>query len=221
MSTVRRILRALLINLAGWVVMLTVLLALYFAWLRDYEMTWGATDEEVARAMAGDELLENPHLNATRAVEIDAPPEEVWPWIVQMGHRRGGFYSLDNLDNDGQPSAERIIPEFQNLAVGDSIPLGGPSLKVVAMEPNRAMLWVFAEDAGSWQKATWSWGLYPTADGNTRLVSRLRQRYRFDSLRETVLWSLLDATEIMMMRSCLLGIKHRVEEHGRPAGRQP
>lgn len=220
MSRIRILLRGILINLTGWAALLTVLLVLYSAWLREWQMTWGSTDAEVVRRMAGDEMLDDPHFNATRAVEISAPPEQVWPWIVQMGYKRAGFYSFDNLDNDGLPSAERIIPELQDLAVGDSIPLGGHSLRVAVMEPPTAMLWVFAEDAGSWANATWSWGLYPTENGHTRLVSRLRLRYTFDSLQETLMWGVLDATEIMMMRSCLLGIKRRAENAATP-GRQP
>jgi hypothetical protein len=211
MPSVRLILRALLINIAGWMVLLLALSLLYFAWLRDWQMHWGATAEDVSRSMAGDELLAAPHLNATRAVVIDAPPEDVWPWLVQMGYKRAGLYSFDRLDNAGLPSADRILPEYQGLAVGDSISLGGPSLRVAAMEPGRAMLWVFTEGSGPWENATWSWGLYETDRGTTRLVSRLRHRYTFDSLQATLMWSMMDATEIMMMRASLLGIKRRVE----------
>lgn len=222
MSLFRLILRGLLINLAGWAALMLVLLGLYSGWLREWQMTWGATDEEVARSMAGDELLDDPHFNATRAVEIDAPPEQVWPWIVQMGYKRAGFYSFDNLDNDGLPSAERILPQFQDLKVGDSIPLGepGPTVRVEVMEPPATMLWVFSEDAGNWANSTWSWSLQPTAEGRTRLVTRLRVNYTLDSLRKALMWGLLDSTEIMMMRSCLLGIKRRVEDAMTPV-RQP
>lgn len=213
MPRLRLILKALLINLTGWVALLLVLSLLYFTWLRDWQMTWGSTDEEVARTMAGDELLVAPHMNGTRTVEIKAPPEQVWPWIVQMGYKRAGFYGFDKLDNGGLPSAERIIPEHQDLEVGDSITFGGPSVRVDVMEPPEAMLWVFTKESGPWAGATWAWGLYRTADGNTRLVARLRQRYTFDSLQETFMWGLMDTTEIMMMRTSLLGIKHRVE-HG-------
>ena len=69
--------------------------------------------------MAGDELCLRPQLKATRAVTIDAPPEDIWPWLVQWGWNRAGFYSYDLLDNLGRRSAEEILPEFQRLAVGD------------------------------------------------------------------------------------------------------
>jgi hypothetical protein len=201
-------LRALFIFLGSWIIAIIALLILYFAWLREWQMTWGATTEEVSRYMAGDELLEDPALNATRAVGIKAPPEQVWPWLVQMGFKRGGLYSFGKLDNGGMPSAERIIPEYQNLKVGDLIL---PSLEVVKMEPNKSMLWVFQKGAGPWQNATWSWGLYKTNSGYTRLVSRLRQQYTFNSLQEIITWVIIDPMEIFMMRTTLLGIKRRVE----------
>ena len=201
-------LRAVYIFVISWIIALIVLLALYFTWLREWQMTWGATTEEVNRYMAGDELLMDPALNATRAVEIQAPPEHVWPWLVQMGYNRGGLYSFGKLDNGGIASAERIIPEYQNLDVGDCIL---PLLKVVEIEPGRSMLWVFQRGAGPWQDATWSWGLYKTNDGHTRLVSRLRQQYTYHSLQEIIAWVIIDPMEIFMMRTTLLGIKRRVE----------
>ena len=79
------------------------------------------------------------------------------------------------------------------------------------MKANKSMLWVFQEGAGPWENATWSWGLYQTDDGNTRLVSRLRQQYSFDSLQEVITWCLIDPLEIFLMRTTLLGIKYRVE----------
>jgi hypothetical protein len=203
-------LRALFIFFRSWIIAVIALLILYFAWLRDWQMTWGATAEEVSRYMAGDELLEDPELNATRAVEIEAPPEQVWPWLVQMGWKKAGLYSFGRLDNGGMPSAERIIPEWQNLKVGDSIL---PSLKVVEMEPNRYMLWVFQERAGPWKNATWSWGLYETDSGHTRLVARLRQHYTLNSLPEIITWALVDPMEIFMMRTTLRGIKRRAESN--------
>ena len=120
----RLLLKALLLNIIAWIVFLLVIIAFYFAWLREYQMNWGATAEDVSRYMAGDELRENPGLNATRAIEINASPEEIWPWIVQMGQTRAGFYGFDNLDNGGIPSANIILPEYQDLQAGDSIPGG-------------------------------------------------------------------------------------------------
>jgi len=203
-------LRALLIFLNIWILAIITLLILYFAWLREWQMTWGATKVEVSQYMAGDELLVDPNFNATRAVEIKVPPEQVWPWLVQMGYKRAGLYSFGGLDNGGMPSAERIIPEYQNLKVGDQIL---PSLEMVEMEPNKSMLWRFQEGAGGWENATWSWGLYETNNGHTRLVSRLRQRCTYNSLLEIVHWVIIDPMEIFMMRTTLLGIKRRAENN--------
>ena len=190
---------------------IALLLALALFWLvyRPWALTWGATDDEVARPMPGDSVVADPTFNATRAVTIDAPPEAVWPWIVQIGYRRAGFYSHDRLDNDGIPSAERILPEFQQLAVGDSIPLTSDVYAAVAaLEPNRSMLLITGEH-GPW---TWAWGLYPEGTDQTRLVTRLR--FNATGLRTRLV---LDAFEIVMMRKCLLGIRRRVEAHGTAA----
>ncbi|MGB6335908.1 MAG: hypothetical protein WBG96_09905, partial [Thermoanaerobaculia bacterium] len=90
-------------------------LAIILFWLvyRPWARTWGATDEEIDRSMPGDDIVEGPIFDATRAVTIGASREEIWPWLVQMGYLRAGFYSWDQLDNDGIPSAERIMPELQ------------------------------------------------------------------------------------------------------------
>lgn len=203
-------LRAIFIFITSWIIAIITLVILYFAWIREWQMTWGATTEEVNRYMAGDELLDDPALNATRAVKIKALPEQVWPWLVQMGYKRAGFYSFGKIDNGGMPSAERIIPEYQNLKVGDLIL---PLLKVVEMEHNKSMLWVFQKGAGPWQDATWSWGLYKIDDEHTKLVSRLRQQYTYNSLQDIIGWTIIDTMEIFMMRTALLGIKRRVESN--------
>jgi hypothetical protein len=211
----RSLLLAIAINIASWIALILILTLFYFAWFREYQMNWGATAEEVSRYMAGDEYLDNPEFNTTRAVEINATPEQIWPWIVQMGYSKAGFYGFDKLDNGGNPSAEHIILEYQNLKVGDSIASGEYNgelfyfLEVVEMEPNESMLWVFIETP--WKGATWSWGLYRINSERTKLVSRLRKGYTFDSFQDIVMWSLSDTIEILMMRTTLLGIKRRAE----------
>jgi hypothetical protein len=175
-------------------------------------MNWGANDQEIKHRMMGDDLLDDPEFNTTRVVEIRVPPDQVWPWIVQMGYGRGGFYNFDMLDNAGRPSADRIMPEYQDLKVGDLIL---PLLQVSEIKPKTSMLWRFLEGAGGWENATWCWGLYETEDHNTRLVSRLRQKYNSDSLLESCMYGFQEITELFMMRTCLLGIKRRAEEHNR------
>ena len=189
---------------AGLLGLISVLAIILF-WLvyRPWARTWGSTVEEIARPMPGDDIFEGPIFDATRAVTIAASREEIWPWIVQMGYLRAGFYSWDQLDNDGIPSAERIIPELQELRVGDLVPLShDAAAKVEILEPARHLLLVFQGDI----EATWAWGLYETAADKTRLVTRLR--VGTGGIRSQLA---LDAFEIIMMLNCLLGIKHRAE----------
>jgi hypothetical protein len=118
---------------------------LYWFPIRRWMNRWGATSSDVACQMAGDNLLVDPTYSGTMAVLVNAKPEHIWPWLVQIGYRRGGLYSYDWLDRLfgylDRPSATRILPEFQHLAVGDHIPLGrGPSWPVAVLEPNRTLL---------------------------------------------------------------------------------
>jgi len=173
-----------------------------FAYL-PWQLTWGATADEIIRGMPGDGIVDNPSFSATRAVTVNAPAERVWPWIVQIGYRKAGFYSWDALDNDGIPSADRIMAEHQGLRVGDEVPLSkDSSARVAELVPGRHLLLVFPPDT----PATWAWGLYPIDSTRTRLVTRLR--VRVDRLRTQLM---LDAFEIVMMRKHLLGIKYRAE----------
>jgi hypothetical protein len=184
----------------------------YLRFIRPWQLRWGASDEEVARAMPGDEVVQSSTFNATRAVTIQARPEEIWPWLVQIGGTRAGWYSYDWIDNLGRPSADRIIPELQQVAVGDFIPMapiGKMGYWVKAFEPNQWMLW-WANKGD----VTWSWGLYPQDDSRTRLITRLRIHYHWT--KPSILFSLpLDIGDIVMMRKCLLGIKQRAERASR------
>jgi hypothetical protein len=183
-------------------------LAAYLRLIRPWQLRWGATDAEVGRSMPGDDDVPRPTFNATRAVTVAATPEQIWPWLVQIGVGRAGWYSYDWLDNLGRHSAERIIPEFQNLTVGDVIPMspdGKHGNVVKAFEPNRWMLW--GDQAG---QASWYWGLYPVDERQTRLLTRVRMCYRWTSLL-ALFNPLVEFTDIAMMRKCLLGIKRRAE----------
>jgi hypothetical protein len=108
--------------------------------VRPRMLRWGASDEEVQGPYPGTDLIPGGQRGATMAVTIDAPPSQVWPWLMQMGCDRGGWYSWDRLDNAGVPSAERIHPEWQALAVGDhlaSTPSGRAWFEVAALDPER------------------------------------------------------------------------------------
>src|SRR6266516_295256 len=179
-------------------------LGVYLRFIRPWQLRWGATDEEVARAMPGDDVVKRPTFNATRAITIRARPEEIWPWIIQIGFGRAGFYSYDLLDNLGKPSAERIIPELQHIEVGTWIPMSGKvteetAFRVRAFESNRWMLW---EKAAS----TWAWKLIPIDEEHTRLIIRLKCHYRWT--RPTIVTDLLlmEVGDFPMMRKLMLGI---------------
>src|SRR6187397_3299325 len=136
-------------------------------------LTWGATEEEAGRSLPGDELLEDPAVVSTRAITIDAPPSAVWPWLVQMGSGRGGAYTYDwieNLFGLGMHSADEILPQFQDLNLGDEIPLGPgrPRMRVEVFEPERALTLRFED-----QNWVWTFALFPEGAA-TRLLSRNR-----------------------------------------------
>ncbi|MDB5076930.1 MAG: hypothetical protein JWO42_3109 [Chloroflexi bacterium] len=188
-------------------------LAAYLRLIRPWQLRWGATDDEVARPLPGDDHVPQPTFNATRAVTITARPEAIWPWLIQIGVGRAGWYSYDWLDNLGRRSAARIVPAFQHLAVGDLIPIspnGKAGQWVKAFEPNRWMLW--GDEAGD---STWYWGLEPLDEQQTRLITRVRMHYRWAS--PLLLFNpLVEFTDIVMMRKCLLGIKWRAEAAAPP-----
>lgn len=190
-------------------IILVVFFVIYFGFYRPWQVRWGATEKEVGRRMPGDEIVAKPTLNATRAVTINAPPDRIWPWLVQMGCKRGGWYSYDLIDNLGIPSADWIIPEYQHFEIGQIVPMspnGKMGMYVKSFEEPDWMVW---GDKGG--DSTWCWGLYPLNPAQTRLVSRIRLRYRW--LSPAIIFSLLlDAGDIIMMRKCMLGIKQRAEE---------
>jgi hypothetical protein len=147
----------------------------FFAVYRPWHLRWGATGEEVGASMPGDEVGPRASFNATRAVTIGARPEEIWPWMVQIGFGRAGWYSYDLLDNMGRHSAERIVPELQHIEVGDLVPLGpgeNSGMRVKEFVPNTSILWWDEKN----QLTTWAWALNTMPDGKTRLVTRVRSR---------------------------------------------
>ncbi len=197
------------------------LVALYVLVARPRLARWGATDEEANGHLPGDSVVPGRAYVATRAITIDAAPDDVWPWLVQMGSGRAGWYALDRLDNGGVPSAEEIISELQQLQVGDLIPMGvgkevGP--RVLEMEPARRMLWATDDEF------TWEWVLEPRDDGQTRLISRIREQYP-PLLSRKMLYALVASTgDVVMNWTQLTRIKRRAERRalgrtGAPAPR--
>jgi hypothetical protein len=194
----------------GASVALVGLIGVYVGVYRPRQLRWGATDGEVAREMPGDEIVSRPVFNATRAVTVNAPPEDVWPWLVQIGFGRAGWYSYDILDNLGRHSSEAILPEYQTLEPGDLIPLGPGAesgLFVKDLRPNESMVWWERNR----QSTTWAWGLYPIDGEQTRLVTRVRNDYRKGLSNFIFGILLIEPADFPLMRKCMLGIKRRAE----------
>jgi hypothetical protein len=186
--------------------------ALYWFPIRRWMGRWGTTPSDLSRVMAGDDLIADPTYSGTMAVIVNARPEDIWPWLVQMGYQRGGLYSYDWLDRLfgflDRPSTARILPEFQHLAVGDEIPLGrGPGWPVASMEPPRALV-LDMRNMGSidW---VWQFGLYTVEEKQTRLVSRSRVHAR--TIWAWLLTSAIEPAGFIMTRRMLLGLKQRAE----------
>jgi hypothetical protein len=197
---------------------IVTLAALYWFPLRRWFGRWGTTREDLTRVMAGDAVIVNPTHSATHALTIDAPPEAVWPWLVQIGYQRGGLYSYDWLDRLfgflDRPSADRILPEFQRLAVGDTIRLGPrESLSVTAIEPARALVLGYNAHGFEW---VWQFGLYPLDNGRTRLVSRGVERFE-NTVATWLFMRVMEPAAFLMTRRMLLGVKQRAETQKRRA----
>jgi hypothetical protein len=181
---------------------------------RRWHQTWGATAAEVAAEMPGDRLLPRAHYRCTRAITIGAEPEEVWPWLVQVGVLRGGWYADDLLDNFARPSVRRVVPELQDQHVGQWLPM-------VPRPSERTAFVVDSFDRPFWllwrsPNRTFAWRLTPLAGGRTRLITRLQTVYEWR--RPLVLGTvmLMELGDYPMMRRMLIGIRERAEaEHAR------
>lgn len=187
---------------------IAILLLTYFMFIRPWQLRWGATNEEVGKTLAGDEIVGRPNFNATRAITIHAQPSEVWKWIIQIGSARAGWYSLDQIDNAGKPSVREILPEFQKIEDDYFIPFT-PDQKngmwVKEYKEFEYILW--------WDKkgnGTWGWYLVPMEGNKTRLITRLRTKYDF-KFPWVIYYLIYDFGDIVMMSKCMLGIKERAE----------
>ena len=214
-----------------------LILAIVYAYqklFRPWHVRWGASDEEVERVMPGDELVANANLQTTRALTIAAPPERVWPWLVQLGQGRGGFYSYDLLENAmglDIRSANQILLEHQHLAVGDIIPLEpeGDEYRVSVVEPERLLLlYIDGEGEGTMAEhfrktdpaSTWAFVLEPLPDERTRLIARWHARYPTSDSGDSMAAMIeptLEPAEFIMERKMLLGIRE-VAESQSPVG---
>jgi hypothetical protein len=192
-------------------VLLTGLAALYARFLRRPILHWGATAEEASARLPGDELLEDADGVATRAIEVDAPPSAVWPWIAQMGPSpRGGAYTYDWIENLlglDMHSVDRVLPEFQHPDVGDVLGYGSNRMRVERVEPENVLAWR-SEDGN------WVWTFVLSGDnGSTRLISR--NRFRLPTLGARIGMLPMEPASLVMERKMLHGIKERAERLAR------
>ena len=197
----------------------------YAVLLRPRLLTWGAAPGESAGALPGDDFV-RARWQTTRAVTIAASPEAVWPWLVQMGFGRAGWYSYDRLERAADigdfaegNSARSVLPQFQSLAVGDSVPLGpGTGLTAAVVDPPRALVLRMAMNAltgapardGDRVTLDWSWAFVPVPTGlrSCRLFVRVRADYHPRALG-LLLPVLLEPVHFLMERAMLRGISRR------------
>lgn len=211
--------------------MLVALVATAAAWRRwgrPWQQRWGATDAEVAAPLPGDDLVAEPAQQVTRAIGIGAPPEAVWPWVVQLGADRGGFYSYDWLENLFGlriHSADRIVEEWQELAVGDIVAAdravsGG--WVVGHLEPGSTLAMLVADvdtrspldrDEQGWE-FLWTFAVRPAPDGGSRLL--VRERTAFGTPIARALLAPVGLVSFVMTRRMLQGIKGRAEAAAPP-----
>jgi hypothetical protein len=192
----------------------------------------GATHEERDAALPGDDLIPN-GLQSTRAITIQAPPEAIWPWLVQMGQDRGGFYShdwLERLFGAEIRNADRIHPEWQTLSVADMVwPYPERKLRAMAKSSNEIGGWrvacieaerslVVQSNAGRW---TWALVLQPMDGGAARLVARTRFARPEHALSRVVDALVGQPAHLVMEVGVLRGIKSRAEDYAGASSAQP
>jgi hypothetical protein len=192
---------------------------------------WGATSDEVAGPYRGDELLDGPVSGATNAVTVQAPADEVWSWLVQIGQDRGGMYSYESLENLfglNIHNATEIREEWQHLAVGDPVrvvPAGkfglrdGYAFHVAIVEPPYALVLRQQPPEHPWD-STWAFLVVPTTDDQSRLISRTRAAVTpgLKGVVSRFSGALMGPVILLMTRKMLLGIRERAERHAPSSG---
>jgi hypothetical protein len=207
--------RSVAIRLLAVMALPGLLYAIYLLAIRPAALRWGATAEEVARSIPGDDLVPSPSFCATRAVTIHGRPEDVWPWLVQIGYGRAGFYGYDLIENLGSStgvrSAGSILPELQHPKTGDVLPISAvASLVFGSIQPDRYLVW---RGAATPIDSSFVWALYPIDASHTRLISRIRLRYHWRD-RGLALDLFTEFADHVAVPKILEGLKGRVE--GRP-----
>ena len=206
--------------------------------IRRWQLRRGATGAEVRRSLPGDDLVPRPKCGYTQAITIRAPRSEVWPWLVQIGYKRAGWYSHDFLHrlmgiagsvDDKHRSARRIVPELQNLKVGDSIEIApGMGYTVTAIEPEQALVLHSRVDTGTWQPlasndplpakvliSSWAWVLEQIDERTTRLIVRVRTDFSPGVLSALSAGIPNELGSLVMQPKTLRVLKQRAERSAR------
>lgn len=176
-----------------------------------------ATATECAKNLSGDELIPHPIGAVSHAITIHRPPQDVWPWLVQMGSGRAGWYAYDFIDNGGHRSAQRILPEYQNISAGDVFPaLPGAKdvFSVGQYEPEHSLVLCWRLPDGRYM-TTWAFVLEQPQPDQTRLIvrGRVASGYRPYGLPQWAALLLGRPAHFIMQRKQLLSIRQRTETY--------
>lgn len=207
--------RILAVILTIWTGATAIYLLLLWPWMR----TWGATEAEIAASLPGDDIVPAANLRTTKGITIQAPPEAIYPWLLQIGVDRGGMYSYDWLENLfglNVHSADRILPEYQSVQIGDFwrftpqdyVLNPGPGLYVRQLMANEAVLLCFGLEDKPDDPCfdTWQFVLTSQADGSTRLLLRSNM-----AMPQTLPIKLTYFMQFIMERKMLLTLRARVQ----------
>ena len=216
--------------------------------VRPWWKSWGVDPAEAELPMAGDDLVREPNVTDTRGITIDAPPSAIWPWLVQMGYGRGGWYSYDRMDMKGR-SADTIMSDWQHLEAGDTIPtFPGGGFEVKLVEPETALV-LFLDDeiVEGWRRSesggletptaglafagamsersmpgpfaiSWAFALVRAPDGRTRLIERFRGAIETDTPSSRIGAPFMGFGIFVMMQRQMVGIRDRAEKLARERG---
>ncbi len=197
--------------------------------LRARRNRWGLSQAEADRAYPADKFVINPRWGFTHGIHIAAPADAVWPWVVQIGQDKGGFYSyelLENLVGCQMVNADRIVPEWQELHVGDTFKVHPEAgIQIVLVEPGRSFAAQMAMNLDTeeifdpaqglpekYMNLCWLFYVEPLEDGSSRFISHWQVEYT-PSLKSYLMFGplIVEPVAFTMDRKMLLGVKQRVE----------
>ncbi len=203
--------------------------AAYALFLRKRMLNWGATVTEVCRSLPGDDLVPAPNYQTTHAALIHTTPQDIWPWIIQLGYRRGGFYSYDWLERQagltGLHSADRVMPDWQEIHSGDTISISPVTpMEVSILAPERALVLHIIMNPFTAQVVDrdrqpdspymdWSWAflLEPVNPTTTRFLIRVRADFQPQPMGRILSWLLIEPVHFIMESKMMRGIQIRAE----------